>query len=84
MAQLRKEDKILRDKVKLRLRKLRNEQEESKTDVSKRIEVDRQNFQPWENLDSERGMSIYSINRVCEALGITLKEFFDDEIFQNE
>ena len=82
MAQLRIEDKVLRDKIKLRLKRLRNEQEKSKTDVSKRVEVDRQNFQPWENLDSERGMTIYSINRVCKALGITLHDFFNDEIFQ--
>lgn len=80
MGKLRKEDIILRQKIKLRLKQLRGE--ESKSSLSKEIDVDRQNFQPWEEIGSDRGMTIYSINRVCKSLGITLKEFFDDEIFK--
>lgn len=82
MAKLREEDEILKKKIKQRLFQLREELGDSKSDVSKTIDVDRQNFQPWENLKSDRGITIYSINRICKALGITLKEFFDDELFR--
>lgn len=82
MAKLRKEDEILKAKIKERLSKIRNELGDSKSDISKNIDIDRQNFQPWENLKSNRGISIYSLNRICIALGISLKDFFDDELFR--
>ncbi|SFN37466.1 helix-turn-helix domain-containing protein [Salegentibacter flavus] len=82
MAKLREEDEILKQKIKLRLLGLREKQGDSKSGISKNIDVDRQNFQPWENLKSKRGITIYSLNRICKALGITLKEFFDDELFR--
>ena len=81
MAKLRKEDEILKKKIKQRLFNLRVELGDTKSDISKNIDVDRQNFQPWENLKSNRGITIYSLSRICKALGISLKEFFDDEIF---
>ena len=81
MAKLRKEDEILKNKIKLRLVQLREKQGESKSTFSKSIEVDRQNFQSWENLDSNRGITIYSLNRICKVLGITLKDFFDNDLF---
>ncbi|MCG2419383.1 XRE family transcriptional regulator [Aequorivita sp. F47161] len=82
MAKLREEDEKLKKKIKQRLFLLREKLGDSKSDVSKNIDVDRQNFQPWENLKSDRGITIYSLNRICKALGITLKEFFDDELFR--
>ncbi len=82
MGKLRKEDIILRKKIKLRLKQLRGK--ESKSGLAKEIDIDRQNFQPWEEVGSERGMTIYSISRVCKSMGITLKEFFDDEIFRED
>ena len=83
MAKLRKEDEVLRDIIKQRIINLRTNQEELKINVAKKIDMDRQNLQPWEDLTSNRGISIYSINRVCKAFNISLKEFFDDEIFKN-
>lgn len=82
MAKLREEDEILKKKIKLRLLQLREKQGDSKSGISKNIDVDRQNFQPWENIKSQRGITIYSLNRICKAFGITLKDFFDDEIFK--
>ncbi len=82
MAKLREEDEILKKKIKQRLFQLREKFGDSKSNVSKTIDVDRQNFQPWENLKSERGITIYSLNRICKALGITLNEFFDDDLFR--
>lgn len=81
MAKLREEDEILKKNIKLRLIQLREGLGDSKSDISKDIEVDRQNFQPWENLKSDRGITIYSLNRICKAFGISLKEFFDDDLF---
>lgn len=81
MAKLREEDELLKKKIKLRLIQLREDLGDSKSDISKSIEVDRQNFQPWENLKSDRGITIYSLNRICKAFGISLKEFFDDDLF---
>ncbi len=82
MAKLREEDEVLKRNIKQRLFQLRAKLGESKSDISKNIEVDRQNFQPWENLKSDRGITIYSLNRICKALGISLKDFFDDELFK--
>lgn len=82
MAKLREEDEIFKKKIKQRLFQLRAKIGDSKSDISKSIDVDRQNFQPWENLKSDRGITIYSLNRICKALGISLKEFFDDDLFR--
>lgn len=84
MGNLRPEDIILRDQIKLRLKELREEASQNKSNLSKDVEIDRQNFQAWEKLNIERGMSIYSINRVCKAFKITLKDFFDSDIFLNK
>jgi len=83
MAILREEDKLLREKIKLRLIKLREDTGQNKSHLSEEVLVDRQNFQSWEKLDASRGMNIYSIARVCKALKITLRDFFDDEIFNS-
>lgn len=83
MGNLRAEDIILRDQIKLRLKELREKSSQNKSNLSKDIEIDRQNFQSWEKLEIGRGMTIYSISRVCKALGITLKDFFDSDIFDN-
>ncbi|UFH34707.1 helix-turn-helix transcriptional regulator [Flavobacterium acetivorans] len=84
MAQLRKEDIILREKIKLRLTELREKHGQNKTELSSKVEVDRQNFQAWEKHDIKRGPTIYSINRISKAFGISLKEFFDSDIFKTE
>lgn len=81
MATLREEDKIIREKIKLRLHELREFYGKTKADASGVIDVDRQNFQEWEKPNTNRGMTIYSINRICKSFGITLKDFFDSPIF---
>jgi DNA-binding XRE family transcriptional regulator len=84
MGKLREEDIILREKIKLRLTELREKYGQNKTEVSSKVEVDRQNFQAWEKNDIKRGPTIYSINRISKAFGISLKEFFNSDIFKNE
>ncbi len=82
MGKLRPEDILLRDQIKKRLKELRENASQNKSGLSNNIEVDRQNFQAWEKLDITRGPSIYSVNRICKAFGITLKDFFDSDIFK--
>jgi DNA-binding XRE family transcriptional regulator len=84
MGNLRAEDIILRDQIKLRLKELRGNTSQNKSNLAKDVEIDRQNFQAWEKLDIDRGMSIYSISRVCKVFGITLKDFFDSKIFNEK
>lgn len=81
MGKLRAEDIILRDQIKERLKELREKASQNKSGLANDIEVDRQNFQAWEKIDSTRGPSIYSISRICKAFGITLKDFFDSDAF---
>jgi len=81
MASLRKEDIILRDKIKQRLINLREQAGKKPAKLSQNVDVDRQNFQYWEKLDGSRGISIYSLARICSALNISLSDFFNDEIF---
>lgn len=82
MATLREEDIIFRENIKLRLIELRKIYGKTKADTSEAVEVDRQNFQEWEKPNSNRGMTIYSINRICLSFGITLKDFFDSPLFK--
>ncbi|CAM3474851.1 helix-turn-helix transcriptional regulator [Flavobacterium chungbukense] len=82
MGKLRAEDIILRDQIKKRLKELREKASQNKSGLANDIEVDRQNFHAWEKLDITRGISIYSIGRICTAFGITLKDFFDSDIFR--
>lgn len=83
MGKLRPEDILLREQIKKRITELRESIGQNKSGLSDKIEVDRQNFQPWEKLNISRGPSIYSINRICKAYNISIKDFFDSAIFKN-
>lgn len=82
MATLREEDEKLRENIKLRLIELREKYGHNKSDLSKNLDIDRQNFQAWEKQSANRGMTIYSISRVCKSFNITLQEFFNSPLFK--
>ena len=84
MPKLREEDKILKEKIKERIIQLLEEHFGTQTSASKNLDIDRQNFNPWVNLKNDRGATIYSINRICEAIEIDLSDFFDDPIFRKK
>ncbi|MET3036085.1 helix-turn-helix transcriptional regulator [Chryseobacterium sp. NRRL B-14859] len=84
MAKLSEEDKLLRIKIAKRLKKLRTESGNIQSKFASDNEMDRQLLNSWENINNERGMTIYSINRICKIINITLKDFFDDPIFRDE
>ena len=84
MAKLSEEDKLLRIKIAKRLKKLRSESGNIQSKFATDNEMDRQLLNSWENINNDRGMTIYSINRICKIININLKDFFDDPIFKEE
>ncbi|WP_442845028.1 hypothetical protein [Leeuwenhoekiella sp. H156] len=82
MPQLSEEDKILKKNIRERINQLLDVYFESQTDASKNLDIDRQNFNAWINPKSNRGPTIYSINKFCKTVDISLSEFFDSPIFK--
>ena len=82
MPKLNEEDKILKKKIRERINQLVDVYFESQTDASKNLDIDRQNFNAWINAKSNRGPTIYSINRFCKTINISLEDFFDSPIFK--
>ncbi|CEJ68695.1 Helix-turn-helix domain protein [Chryseobacterium oranimense G311] len=82
MSSLSKDDIELRNKITQRLIDLRKSTGLNQSDFAKLHDIDRQQVNRWESFESERGVTIYTINRVCALLKITLQEFFDDPLFK--
>lgn len=92
MVKLSKEDIILANKIADRIRTLRiRDTGEKQVDFAKKHCIDKQLISRWEGyvkVDREtkkikgRGITIYTINFFCELVGITLKDFFDDQLFR--
>lgn len=81
MGKLTKEDIKLRNQITQRFINLRKESGLTQSEFAKLHEIDRQQVNRWESFETERGVTIYTINRFCLLINITLKEFFDDPIF---
>ncbi len=77
MAELDKEDIVLKNQIAERIQYLRNKTGLSQTEFAKKHEIDRQILNRWESTNNKRGVTIYTIKKFCNMLGITLKEFFD-------
>lgn len=92
MAELSKEDIVLANKVADRIKELRIQSTGIKQiDFANKYNIDRQIVSRWESplkIDSKtgkikgRGITIYTVNKFCNLIGITLKDFFDDPMFQ--
>ncbi|MDQ1095791.1 MULTISPECIES: helix-turn-helix domain-containing protein [Chryseobacterium] len=82
MARLSEEDKVLRIQIAKRLKSLRENSGDIQAKFATENEMDRQLLNSWENTNNDRGMTIYSINRICKIINITLKDFFDDPLFK--
>lgn len=83
MAALSEQDKVLRIKIILRIKELRGTTTDTQTEFAHELGLDKQLLNSWESLSNERGVSIYSINKICKGAGKTLKEFFDSPIFND-
>lgn len=62
-----------------RIKQLRSEREISQEYLANLAEMDRTYITSVEN--GKRNISIKNIEKICKALNITLRDFFDDEIF---
>ncbi|MBC9796803.1 helix-turn-helix domain-containing protein [Sinomicrobium weinanense] len=91
MAELSKEDIILANKIAKRIKQLRIQSTGVKQiDFANKYNIDRQIVSRWESLivvdpktgkPKGRGVTIYTVEKFCKLLGITLKDFFNDPIF---
>ncbi|WP_188050786.1 helix-turn-helix transcriptional regulator [Flavobacterium sp. GP15] len=81
MAELTKEDIVLQKKISERMEFLRNKTGLSQSDFAKEHDIDRQVINRWESTKNKRGVTIYSINKFCDMINITIKDFFDDDTF---
>ena len=77
MAKLSKEDTVLKNKIAERIKSLRAKTGLTQSEFAKKYEIDRQILNRWESKNNKRGVTIYTINKFCKMIGITLKEFFD-------
>ncbi len=77
MAELDKEDIILKNQIADRIKFLRAKTGLSQSEFAKKHEIDRQILNRWESTNNKRGVTIYTIKRFCKMIGIPLKEFFD-------
>lgn len=92
MAKLSKEDIQLANKIADRIKKLRiSNTGEIQIDFVKKYNIDKQLISRWEShvkIDQNsgktkgRGLTIYTIEKFCKLIDISLSEFFDDNIFQ--
>lgn len=76
MAELEKEDIILKNKIAERVQSLRIKTGLSQSEFAQKHDIDRQIVNRWES-NNKRGITIYTINKFCNMIGISLKDFFD-------
>ncbi|MHB1107626.1 MAG: helix-turn-helix domain-containing protein [Lutibacter sp.] len=81
MAKLTEEDIKLKNKIAERIEFLRIKTGLSQTDFAKKYDIDRQIINRWESVKNKRGVTIYTVQKFCNMIGVTLKEFFDSEAF---
>ncbi len=67
--------------IKLRYKELREETGLKQVDFAYKFNLDRQQVNNWESLNSTRGVSPYTINTFCKLNNINLRQFFDSPLF---
>ena len=82
MSKLTEDDIRLRNNITQRFINLREKTGLNQSDFAKQHEIDRQQVNRWESFEVERGVTIYTINRFCTLVKITLKDFFNDPLFK--
>lgn len=82
MSKLTEDDITLRNNITQRFINLREKTGLNQSDFAKQHEIDRQQVNRWESFEVERGVTIYTINRFCSLVKISLKDFFNDPIFK--
>ncbi|AZI34126.1 helix-turn-helix domain-containing protein [Kaistella carnis] len=82
MSKLTDDDIILRNLITKRFIQLRESTGLNQSEFSKKNDIDRQQVNRWESLQGNRGVNIYTINKFCKLLNITLNDFFNDPMFK--
>lgn len=92
MSKLTEENIVFANKIADRVKNLRVQYAGKKqSDFVKKYNVEKQEISRWESHVKRnektgkiigRGITIYTINKFCELIGISLKEFFDDKLFR--
>lgn len=78
--ELDKIDQELKKKIAARFKELRMESGKNQTDFAYDYGKDKQT---QNRLEGGRGATIYSINKFCKAMNITLSHFFDSPLFSD-
>jgi transcriptional regulator with XRE-family HTH domain len=78
---LSKDDAKLKDKIALRLKEIRESTGKNKTEFAYDLGVDKQVVSRLEN---GRGATIYTIDKYCKLMGMTLGDFFDTPLFTED
>jgi transcriptional regulator with XRE-family HTH domain len=78
MGKLTESDLELKSKIAQRIKDLRESTGKKSSEFAKDNLTDRQT---QHRMEKGRGVTIYTINKLCLDLGISLKEFFDSEVF---
>ncbi len=71
----------VKEKIGQRIKELREVSSMSQKDLSYAADLDRSYIASVEN--GQRNISIVNIEKIATALGITLKDFFNDGAFDN-
>lgn len=77
MGALDERDILLKNKIADRIKFFRANTGLSQSEFSKKFEIDRQILNRWESTNNKRGLTIYTIAKFCDLVGISLKDFFD-------
>ena len=75
-------DKIdidLKKKIAARIKELRENTGKNQTEFAYDFGTDKQT---WNRYEGGRGVSIYTVNKFCKLIGISLSEFFDSSLFK--
>ncbi|SFE01040.1 helix-turn-helix domain-containing protein [Thermophagus xiamenensis] len=72
----------IKSKIGIRIKELREQKDMSQKDLSFFSNIDRSYIASVEN--GQRNISIVNIEKVSIALGISLKEFFNNDKFDND
>lgn len=71
----------VKEKIGQRIKELREAKEMSQKDLAYTADLDRSYIASVEN--GQRNISIVNIEKIAVALGVSLKEFFNDGAFDN-
>lgn len=79
-APLDKIDQELRKKIAFRIKELREKTGKKQKQFADDYDTDKQT---WNRYEKGRGASIYTVNKFCKAIGISLSDFFDSPLFKD-